>query len=98
MRILRVITHVAEEERGCQVRRRAAGSGWPLPAAVVDVMEWMRSWFAMPFKARCQFQSWNAQSSRERAKAKTEIVATALLRQRVPGMEQVGASPTALMV
>ena len=23
--------------------------GWPLPAAVVAVMEWMRNWFAMPF-------------------------------------------------
>jgi hypothetical protein len=25
--------------------------GCPLPAAVVDVMEWIRNWFAMPFKS-----------------------------------------------
>jgi hypothetical protein len=25
--------------------------GCPLPAAVVAVMEWMRSWLAMPFKS-----------------------------------------------
>jgi hypothetical protein len=25
--------------------------GCPLPAAVVAVMEWMRSWFAIPFNS-----------------------------------------------
>ena len=49
--------------------------GWPLPAAVVASMEWMRSVLAMPFSSSMSVSIINFKSreiSRPMAKAKTE--------------------------